>query len=193
MLGVMIKDFYLSIKQLKWLIFAFIALSYAFNNTSSVIGFISLYSILLLNTTYSYDSMVEWNKYSITLPIKRSHIVLSKYLLIIPFTLLFILSSMILPLLNISSFSINEIIVSDYYSFIATIILTSIYSPIIIKFGITNARILSVIILILTFSFAGIIKEIIPFSLIPYLLPISLVLLFISYLISVKIINNKDF
>lgn len=50
-------------------------------NYSMFAYMVTLYSIFIPMTSLGYDDRSEWNKYAITMPVTRKHLVYSKYLL----------------------------------------------------------------------------------------------------------------
>lgn len=210
MLGLIKKDFLLIKANLKSMAMIFIVyLILAFQGTFDVIFIIPLIGIMLFISTFSYDDFNNWNSYAVTLPNGRKNVVRAKYIASIILTI--ILAAVALTIgIEISytktnSINLDEIISSLMGTMLSSIIIISLLYPIVFKFGATNGRI---ILFAVVFGIAGIgaliaqfvdttpiinmINRLDSYSLIAIPI-ISAILLGISYLISNKIYQNKEF
>ncbi|MCI8620294.1 MAG: ABC-2 transporter permease [Clostridia bacterium] len=210
MLGLIKKDFLLIKANLKSMAIMFIIyLILAFQGTFDVTFIIPLIGIMLFISTFSYDDFNNWNSYAVTLPAGRKNVVRAKYIASIVLTA--ILGAVALSIgIGISytktnSINLEEIISSLTGTILSSVIIISLLYPIVFKFGAINGRI---ILFAVVFGIAGIgaliakfvdITDIInmingldSYSLIAIPI-ISAILLGISYLISNKIYQSKEF
>ena len=210
MLGLIKKDFLLIKANLKSMAIIFIVyLILAFQGTFDVTFIIPLIGIMLFISTFSYDDFNNWNSYAVTLPDGRKNVIRAKYIASIILTI--ILAAVALAIgIGISytktnSINLNEIISSLMGTMLSNVIIISLLYPIVFKFGATNGRI---ILFAVVFGIAGIgaliaqfvdttpiinmINRLDSYSLIAIPI-ISVILLGISYLISNKIYQNKEF
>ncbi len=210
MLGLIKKDFLLIKANLKSMVIIFIVyLILAFQGTFDVTFIIPLIGIMLFISTFSYDDFNNWNSYAVTLPDGRKNVIRAKYIASIILTI--ILAAVALAIgIGISytktnSINLNEIISSLMGTMLSNVIIISLLYPIVFKFGATNGRI---ILFAVVFGIAGIgaliaqfvdmtsiinmINRLDSYSLIAIPI-ISAILLGISYLISNKIYQNKEF
>lgn len=210
MKGLLIKD-YIGMKETLRVslltIILFIAIGIVSNNPMYVIMMIMIMGMNQTMTSMSYDQVSNWNEYSLTMPIKRGELVLSKYI----FTLLNTIGSTLLSLLIVflsiykrSDMSIVELLVSHYAIFAMVILISSTIIPIVFKKGIEQARMAILGVTLLPMAIIGLIvffvdkpepqvleeliKNIVMVS------PIFLIGIFlISLKVSMNIIKNKDF
>ena len=210
MLGLIKKDFLLIKANLKSMIIIFVIyIMLAFQGTFDVTFIIPLIGIMLFISTFSYDDFNNWNSYAVTLPNGRKNVVRAKYIASIILTI--ILAAVALTIgIGISytktnSINLDEIISSLMGTMLSSIIIISLLYPIVFKFGATNGRI---ILFAVVFGIAGIgafiaqfvdmtfiinmINRLDSYSLIAIPI-ISAILLGISYLISNKIYQSKEF
>ncbi|BDH61193.1 hypothetical protein MTP04_13230 [Lysinibacillus sp. PLM2] len=206
MRALLIKDLLILSKQFKlmFLIFIFfIILSFMTEMGMVIIVMALIYSALQVSTTFSFEEMSQWNKFVNTLPIERKTIVQSKFILGILLTIatLIILS----PIVYFSSEVIHLLSFKELFSAFVLILSTSliylsITIPIYIKFGMQTGKfVIFAIVFIPVFSTGFVqyfIREIGVNQLMQYmkLLPIaSLVLLVLSYFVSVKWYEKKQY
>lgn len=210
MLGLVKKDFLLLKANMKAMLFIFIIyfimiLQGLFDATFIV----PLIGIMLFISTFSYDDFNNWNSYATTLPNGRKNVVKAKYIASIILTIILgilaLIISVIVSYTRTNGINLDEIISSLMGTVLSSVIIISLLYPIVFKFGATNGRI---ILFAVVFGIAGIIGIISNFvdmtSIINTInmldnysyiaIPIiSLILLSISYLISNKIYQNKEF
>ena len=210
MLGLIKKDFLLIKANLKSMIIIFVIyIMLAFQGTFDATFIIPLIGIILFLSTFSYDDFNNWNSYAVTLPNGRKNVVRAKY---IASTILMIILAVVAFFIGIgisyiktNSINLDEIISSLMGTMLSSVIIISLLYPIVFKFGATNGRI---ILFAVVFGIAGIGTLIAQFidmapiiniinKLDNYLLIvipiIYIILLGISYLISSKIYQNKEF
>lgn len=210
MLGLIKKDFLLIKANLKSMIIIFVIyIILAFQGTIDATFIIPLIGIILFLSTFSYDDFNNWNSYAVTLPNGRKNVVRAKY---IASTILMIILAVVafsigigISYIKTNSINLDEIISSLMGTMLSSVIINSLLYPIVFKFGATNGRI---ILFAVVFGIAGIGTLIAQFidmapiiniinKLDNYLLIvipiIYIILLGISYLISSKIYQNKEF
>lgn len=210
MLGLIKKDFLLIKANLKSMAIIFIVyLILAFQGTFDVTFIIPLIGIMLFISTFSYDDFNNWNSYAVTLPDGRKNVVRAKYIASIILTIILAAVALVIGIgisyTKTNSINLNEIISSLMGTMLSSVIIISLLYPIVFKFGATNGRI---ILFAVVFGIAGIgafiaqfvdmtfiinmINRLDSYSLIAIPI-ISAILLGISYLISNKIYQNKEF
>ena len=210
MLGLIKKDFLLIKANLKSMIIIFVIyIMLAFQGTLDATFIIPLIGIILFLSTFSYDDFNNWNSYAVTLPNGRKNVVRAKYIVsIILMIILAVVAFFIgigISYIKTNSINLDEIISSLMGTMLSIVIINSLLYPIVFKFGATNGRI---ILFAVVFGIAGIGTLIAQFidmapiiniinKLDNYLLIvipiIYIILLGISYLISSKIYQNKEF
>ena len=210
MLGLIKKDFLLIKANSKQMVIIFIVyLMLAFQGTFDATFIVPLIGIMLFISTFSYDDFNNWNSYAVTLPDGRRNVVRAKYIASIILTV--ILGAVALAIsagisyTKTNSINVDEIMSSLMGTMLSNVIIISLLYPIVFKFGATNGRI---ILFAVVFGIAGIgaliaqfvdttpiinmINRLDSYSLIAIPI-ISAILLGISYLISNKIYQNKEF
>ena len=210
MLGLIKKDFLLIKANLKSMIIIFVIyIILAFQGTFDVTFIVPLIGIMLFIPTFSYDDFNNWNSYAVTLPDGRRNVVRAKYIASIILTV--ILGAVALAIsagisyTKTNSINVDEIMSSLMGTMLSSVIIISLLYPSVFKFGATNGRI---ILFAVVFGAAGIgaliaqfvdmtsiiniINRLDNYSLIAIPI-ISVILLGISYLISNKIYQRKEF
>ena len=210
MFGLIKKDFLLIKANLKSMVIIFIVyLILAFQGTFDVTFIIPLIGIMLFISTFSYDDFNNWNSYAVTLPNGRKNVVRAKYIVSIILTVVLGIGALAIGIgisyTKTNSINLDEIISSLMRTMLSSVIIISLLYPIVFKFGATNGRI---ILFAVVFGIAGIgtliaqfvdmttiinmINRLDSYSLITIPI-ISVILIGISYLISNKIYQNKEF
>lgn len=210
MLGLIKKDFLLLKANLKTMAIIFIVyLIMIFQGLFDVTFVVPLIGIMLFISTFSYDDFNKWNSYAITLPNGRKNVVKAKYvasiILTVILAILALLLSVMVEFIKTNGINLKETISSLMSTALSSVIIISFLYPMVFKFGATNGRI---IMFALVFGIAAVVGLIANFvdmsfaiSLINKLdnclyiaIPIiSVMLLGVSYLISNKIYQNKEF
>jgi hypothetical protein len=211
MKGLILKDLLLikgNVKTFVIIVIGFLVMT--LSNSSSISFIIPFFVVMMCISTFSYDEYNKWNSYAITLPGGRDIIVRSKYITTL---ILIITSSLISFVLALIMGNIKDNI--NYDSLFSTLIgglfgislVMSIMYPLIYKFGNEKGRLFLFIAVFITTVIGGIIATTIsglgikPPNIIiyinkygMYLAPgLSIIMLYISYLISLKIYKKKDF
>lgn len=210
MKGLLIKDFIGMKEQAKaeLIMFGlFIVMGIVFKNMMYITMVVGIRGLNILLTSVSYDEMTKWNQYSLTMPIERKDIVLSKYL----FSFLNILLSTLVAIITIfialykrTSITATEILVTNYTIFAFITTMNILLLPIIFKYGVEKARTAILVMFGLIVALVGgvlyfiakpdplsldrIIKNIVVVS--PFVLAL---MYFISIKTSIKIVESKDY
>lgn len=210
MLGLIKKDFLLIKANLKSMIIIFIIyLILAFQGRFDATFIIPLIGIMLFISTFSYDDFNNWNSYAVTLPDGRKNVVRAKYIASIILTVILGIISLVIGVgigyTKANSINLDEIISSLMGTLLSSVIIISLLYPIVFKFGATNGRI---ILFVVVFGIVGIGTLITRFVDMTFIINmvngldncslviipiISVIVLGISYLISNKIYQNKEF
>ncbi len=212
MLGLIKKDFLLikSNSNLKIIIIMFIIyIMMAFQGMFEVTFIVPLIGIIMFITTFSYDDFNNWNSYAVTLPNGRKNVVKAKYIasiiLIIMLGILSLVISMGIDYVKTNSTNLAESTSALIETILSTIIIISFLYPIVFKFGATNGRIILFIVVFTVVGIVTLITKFVDMSIVintineldkyPYIaIPIiCVILLSISYLISNKIYQSKEF
>jgi len=210
MFGLIKKDFLLIKANLKSMMIVFIVyLILTFQGTFDVTFIVPLIGIMLFISTFSYDDFNNWNSYAVTLPNGRKNVVRAKYIASIILTVILGIGALAIGIgisyTKTNSINLDEIISSLMGTMLSSVIIITLLYPIVFKFGATNGRI---ILFAVVFGIAGIgafiaqfvdmtsiinmINRLDSYSLIAIPI-ISVILLGISYLISNKIYQSKEF
>ncbi len=210
MLGLIKKDFLLIKANLKSMVIIFIVyLILAFQGTFDVTFIIPLIGIMLFISTFSYDDFNNWNSYAVTLPDGRKNVVRAKYIASIILTVVLGIVALAIGVgisyTKTKGINLDEIISSLMGTVLSSVIIISLLYPIVFKFGATNGRI---ILFAVVFGVVGVGALITKFIDMTYIINminglenyslisipiISAILLGISYIISNKIYQSKEF
>lgn len=210
MKGLIKKDLLFLKRNIKTLAILFIMYVFlAFNGEMDLSFFLSIMSVMIMISTFSYDSYNRWDSYVIALPNGRKNSVKAKYivtiLLIIATTLITFIFTIIITYVRTKSVDYENILSTTLGSFFATTLLQSFMYPSIYKFGVEKARIgifvgvfgIAILISIITqiIDFKPFLKSInVLNEYYIFILPIIIVImLYISYKISEKIYLNKEY
>lgn len=211
MKGLLLKDFMISKRSLTSfgiIIILLFTASLAMRSNLSILNgglfsFISIYFTIFLSfNLFTYDETCHWNIFALSLPVSKRVLVRGRYV----FLLLVLISAIGLSILFYiafgSVFSL-EILLQIAASITVSLILISFLLPFIYHFGTQTTRILLMVVFAAFFLLAFLLQNlsIAP----PTLTDQSVILLcyaafgasilcfFISYLVSCKIVENKDF
>lgn len=210
MLGLVKKDFLLLKANLKTMIIIFIVyLVMIFQGLFDATLVVPLIGIMLFISTFSYDDFNKWNSYAITLPNGRKNVVKAKYIasiiLTVILSILALILSIIVEFIKTNGINLYETISSLMGAILSSVIIISFLYPIIFKFGATNGRIIMFAFVFGIVAVVGLIANFVDMSFAINLINkldsclyiaipiISVILLGISYLISNKIYQNKEF
>lgn len=210
MLGLIKKDFLLIKANLKSMVIIFIVyLILAFQGTFDVTFIIPLIGIMLFISTFSYDDFNNWNSYAVTLPDGRKNVVRAKYIASIILTAILGIISLAISIgigyARTNSINLEETISALMGTALSSVIIISLLYPIVFKFGATNGRIILFAVIFGTTGIIAVISNFVDMTSIINMINeldscsfiaipiISAILLCISYLISNKIYQSKEF
>lgn len=215
MKGLIKKDLLLLKSQLKSylvivLVFAIVSFM---SNDYTFITFIPILGVTLIISTLSFDNYYKWDAFALTLPLSRKDNVKSKYILAILITLPFIaFSTCVLIAFNTTKgipINVSDILTVMGGSLLGAAIATSISLPLMYKFGSENGR---MIMIIMVFAIGGCIAGIIELldthfnqefinntlnfistNILPIMILVMIILLLLSYFLTLKIYMRKEF
>lgn len=165
-------------------------------------------SVMLMISTFSYDSFNKWDAYALTLPNGRRNSVKAKYLVTILVILLATILTAILSFiisLNNKNFSIQTMLPTLVGTIIGTLLIEIVMYPVIYKYGVEKARFI-IIFIIFGIALAGglIISFINNYNLLKYIsflknywvfivIILTILFMYLSYRISLKIQLKKEY
>lgn len=209
MKGLIVKDLLLikeNWKQLLIFVLIFIVIGLEGNQ---ILTFVPVFlSLMVLLSTFSYDDYNKWNSYAVTLPNGRKNIVRAKYVASIclsAFAILFTYLLITISGMMNHHLNLEETAVTLLGCWSAVILLQSFMYPLIFKVGLEKGRIFLFAFFIGISALLGLvfqnIKISLPVEVIRFLdhylvviLPlVMIILLYISYKISEKIVQKKEF
>lgn len=217
MKGLLLKDFINLKKNVK--IFSIFIVVYglmAFMQKDSAF-FSSVFTMLialLTMTTYSYDEVAKWDGYALTMPVSKANMIQEKYLMMLLLTLIGTIINLLFTIAINTKLKSESLFSGMQVSLIGAAIVILFYCiiiPFITKLGVEKARYIFIAVyLIPFFFFVFVMKELkkmniqIPKGLmqalnftvqhINIILPVVAILgLYISYIISMRIYEKKEF
>lgn len=209
MLGLIKKDLLMVKSNLKVIAIILIVFGVMAIQGQGDLSFIpALTSVMIFMSTFSYDEYNKFNAFAISFPNGRKNVVRAKYIASLILILISVIVSMVTSIgvgYFKKSLDLEYILGTSAGCAFACVLLESIIFPLIFKFGIEKGRIG---LFIGAFTFSTIIAFIaktkavrLPSSLITIietylpliLIIVSIVLIFISYLISKHIVDKKEF
>lgn len=189
MKGLLIKDLYTIIKQMK--IFIVMIIVFQLLPGFSLSTFAIVYCAMLPITALAYDERSKWNNLAAMLPYKAKDIVISKYILgYISVAIATTLAIIIKIITNIGNFNSNdgEFITSFLIAMFIATVLQAINLPIMFKFTVEKGRIFFLFLLGLTVAVGTMFQDIFP-QIKFYNLDLFNILLFIAVIIVINIIS----
>lgn len=209
MLGFIKKDLLMiksNIKILAILLLIYIVM--AFQGQMDLSFLLPFMSVMIMMSTFSYDTFNKWDAYAITLPNGRKNSVRGKYIATI---ILIIVTTIIITALSFTIFyaktkiiDFENIIGTILGSLFATILLQSFMYPAMYKFGLEKARIGIFVVVFGVAIIGGVVTQYVDLSpMIKMLdsigtywmivLPVTMILmLYISYKVSERIYLKKE-
>ena len=216
MKGLIIKDLCVLKNQMKTLllVLAFFVIFSIINEDATFILFlVPFYMIMILITTFNYDEFNKWDAYCNSLPLSRKEIVKSKYILFNA-TSLIVLIVGILTSIIIPNFIENTTFESLFASIIGVAfgicLVISLLIPFYYKFGANKGRIMLFLCIVILALIIGMITSLDIFNNIELmnllnslnnlsigmitllLIILTIIVMSISYYISVRIYKNKE-
>lgn len=218
MKGLLLKDILVLQKQFKTmpLIFVFYAfLGFAADNYRFLASFTPFIFITMLLGSVSYDEISKWNGLALSMPVTRTQLVLSKYLLVLFLSAVGMLASNAygyFMLLVMKQPITIELLAVSLASTLASLLLIGVLLPVVFRFGVEKARYFMMAVCFTIFALAVIIgksslfsKITLPQSLIQmseaqflkYLthggIGITLIFMVISILVSDRIVKKQEY
>lgn len=193
MKGLILKDFHNITKQYKILLilFAFYLIGSVSSKDADFFGsIITILMTMQVITAMAYDEKSNWNRYALTMPISRSDLVLSKYLLgcillAISFAANFIFQIFAGP------GTFTEALLSSFATTGLGLFFIFLILPFLFKFGVEKGRYVTMLIIFILSAIlmlASSMKLTLPWEVFIKLLPlISVIVLILSGVISVKL------
>lgn len=210
MIGLIKKDLLMIKSNLKVLVILFFIYGVmAYQGNLDLSFMLPFMSVMVMISTFSYDTYNKWDGYAITLPNGRKNSVKAKYfatlLVIVITTIITTILSFIISYTRAQNIDYEYLLMTMFGCVFATIILESIMYPAIYKFGVEKARIGIFIIVFGIAIIGGFIARYIDLSVLikifnivgnywVIVLPIiMLIIIYISYKISERIYFTKEF
>ena len=202
MKGLILKDFYAMRQQLRiyFIILAFwLFLAFQDNNASFFGGVTAFFSVMIPVSAIAYDEQAHWDKYALTMPVSRTQMVVSKYLLTI--LCIFVCGVLSFATSCIISKNVSESVMTTLMFMSIGLFFASIIFPAIFKLGVEKGRMVLIGIAVLpTLLLTAVSKLDFPKpdpALVErafYLAPaVAVVVLILSILLSVHIYKNIEF
>jgi ABC-type transport system involved in multi-copper enzyme maturation permease subunit len=158
MKGLLLKDFYMSVKYCRIFLLIIVIFS-AVSLMDDSMGFFSTFPVLIAGmlpvTLLSYDEKEKWHIYSGTFPYSRDQLVSSKYifgLLVSLAALVFSAAVLAIRLSITNSFSVIEFLSSVAGMFTAGLLGSALVLPFIFKLGAEKGRIMYFVVIIAIFG-----------------------------------------
>lgn len=208
MKGLMLKDFLQLQKMWKnylFIIVMFLIMGGTTRKPTFLFSALSIIAYMAPITTFSLDETYNWNKFALTTPITKEKFVLSKYIFALIIGAIVWVISLIAGLIT-PTIEITTVIYSLCATSLLGMLYISTFFPIFLKFGITKARLLMFIFVFvpifagsLVVSHAGdstssSLESIDSLLHLLYFAPlVGLIIMVISYFVSVSIMKNKEF
>ncbi len=210
MLGLIKKDLLIIKSNLKILIILFFVYGVMALRGEMDLSFVLPFmSVVIMMSTFSYDTYNKWDAYVCSLPNGRKNSVTAKYLatiiLLAITTIIMTTLAVIISYTHTKAVSFGDILMTVFGSVFATILLQSFMYPAIYKFGVEKARIGIFIGVFGVAIIASIIAKFINFESLFQKLDalnnywmiifpiIMIIVLYASYKLSEKIYKNKEY
>ena len=208
--SLILKDF-ISLKSygktLAIIIGFFTIVTFTNDEPSFLSGMIILLMSMLPITSFSYDQHAKWDLFSQTLPMSRKQLVMSKYVLgIITIgigVLLATLFNVVVALVKSIEVDLRYLIEANGFIALAALLFLSILIPLVYKFGVEKSRMLMIVVLAIpSVLVIGLPKDVVTIPMLDEIRPAILFVsglvcvgfvMFLSYVISVRIYMKKDF
>lgn len=210
MKGLIKKDFLLVKSNIKVLVVLFIVFGFmTFNGQMDISFVLPFMSVVIMMSTFSYDTYNKWDAYVIALPDGRKNSIKSKYIATIILLLIITIGVAVITTITIyikeNTLGLKDVLQMSLTMLSATIIVQSIIYPVIYKFGLEKARI-GIFVGVFGLGFlVNLISKYVDFKPILehlyffnnylfFILPIVIIIiLYVSYTISKKIYQKKEF
>lgn len=217
MKGLIIKDIYNIGCNAKSILLTLIILAFAFipqkdMGPAAYVAIASIFSSMMVNTTFSFDDAADWNKYAMVFPITKKELVLSKYIVLFIFTLLGatvgfgigFIGGLITSRITLTNFSYLQTMLEALLVGIGSgLVIGSTAIPLLFKYGSEQARILMVssvaipgIIVYVAYKISIIFDITLPgvvFNMLKLIAPLFvLVFIYVMFSVSYRVFIKKD-
>lgn len=159
MKSLLIKDFFVIIKQLK--VFLLIIPVIAITGGVSLSAMAILFGARLHMTAIAYDERSKWNELALMMPYTKKDLVFSKYLLgyicVAGSAILVILGQVLLQLMGAENHSLH--INTVLFGVFSALIFLAINTPVLLKFGSEKGRFLFLIVVALIGAFGKVLDN----------------------------------
>ena len=157
MKSLILKDLYnigYNIKSMFFILIIFMIFNYKAGGAMGYVIMCTVVCSMMVVTTFSFDGTSKWDRYALITPIKRSDIVKSKFLVLAIFSIGGVIVSSIFAIIGgslmnrIDITNIEEILMlllGGGLGFILAMFMGSSVIPLIFKFGVEKARMLSIL------------------------------------------------
>lgn len=171
---------------------------------SFVFGIIIMMFAMMVVTTISYDDLAKWDTYALTMPVTRKEIVTSKYLIMAILNVLGAILALVVGILGTlimrQSFDL-EILAITGVIFLIAFIFGSVIIPLIYKFGTEKARLMLILCALIPTALILLVEQMnvpLPNTANPWvylilLVGLTIVGLIVSFIISLRIYEKKEF
>ena len=221
MKGLLVKDFKILMNQKKFMImFFFVAIVLSFSMDSSfIVSYISMIGTILTLSTISFDYQDEGYSFLMTLPIRRGDYAIGKYAFTVLGLACFWGISLVLQFASFfiqgTEFDLTETLLADICMLPLFIFVAAVLIPIEIKFSPEKVRVVMFlffgIVLVIAMGGKALLEKlqdntgiefvskletldaVNPLPIIMGVLAISLIMLLISMIISVRIMEKREF
>ncbi len=203
MRGLILKDSFCIIRQLKFVI-VFILVFSAIPNFPGA-TFAVFYSVILSFTSMAYDEQSKWDSFAITMPYSVSDIVKSKYvfgIICICIASVFSIIIQILSLLYTKKTIGIDIFYTTGFSLVYALIFQALLLPMIFKMGVAKGRIVFLVCFFAVMGLLGGVSEHISsivknlyyntFNILSISFIVMIVLNILSYMISLKAYESRN-
>ncbi|HJA41083.1 MAG TPA: ABC-2 transporter permease [Firmicutes bacterium] len=201
MQGLLLKDFYILKQYMK---FGWVFLIISFIEPQMLVSILIIFMFVFSISSFSYDEQANWSKFVNTLAITNKQIVASKYIFMLMSSCITTLAAFIFLIIY------NQIRpISDLKNLLLVLsggigiflIMISIFLPFLFKFGSQKSRFILILVAWVPIGIAGFLGSVKPLILDPIQIQmfclavalIDIIALYISYLCSVNIYQNKEF
>ncbi|NLN04023.1 MAG: ABC-2 transporter permease [Clostridiaceae bacterium] len=201
MKGLLLKDFYTLIKQVRF--FLLILLLMAILPGTSMAPFVVLYAVMLPVSILGYDERAKWDRYAAMLPYTKKSIVLSKY--IMGYAGLF-LASLLTVTGHVVYANIKGSVIEAGYFYEMGVLVSialfylAVHLPFMYKFGVEKGRLVflaltAVVVFGLMYLSDKISKGLTldPNDLLVYIIPAAIIANLVSIPVSIRIYEKKEF
>lgn len=205
MLGFIKKDLFMLKSNFKLFIVIIVCLLFFMfnndeNNIETMMIFLPMLGTLMYLSTFSYDEFNNFNAYSCSFKNGKNNYVKGKYITSVIVFITLLLVSIVIAL--IMKNNIKDILFVCVESILSLSLIVSLLFPFMLKYGAMNGRIIVFVFIMIISAFMYLLNKLISLDkIVNYLnnsssvvlLLFSMLILFLSYLISNYIYKNKEF